>query len=480
MNIIPVLILLFIYSGNSIHSDHHEKEILPFSDRLAKAVALSNSLCGGTGVSAAVIIEGEGRWEGVAGYSSIDQPVDSDMLLNVASTGKTFLAMLILNLVEEGKLSLDDNISNWLTGDYYIDGSVTVRQLLNHTSGIFDWVEHPDSPYRIPFDSIDHTEISSSEEVISKLLADPLFRPGEEFYYSTTNYNILRIIAEKVTGNGLADEISRRFLVPLSLDNTFILDSLTDLPGSAHVVHPWYDTDGDGIKDDISNNDIKWIVSRSPCFVYSTATDLAVWIHSIFNHKVLGDSLLTKVLDFCTLLQLINSGEGIDILSIRLINKYNVMKKLTVTSVFLVILTIAFLAFNSCRGRWESNNDKEMILSVIKESYVNGIHTTQNEDTIRKGFHNDFRMIVYNDSEIEKVSIADWLVRIEKMKKENPAFWNEKTRCDNYKISISGNAASAQMDTYKGDIFFSTDFLLLYKFPDGWKIVTKIFTTEQD
>lgn len=295
----PDDIFIITYDGFNIHTDHHPNDTLPFSDVLAKAVAVSNSLSNGTGVSAAVMIEGEGIWTGVTGSSSIGQPVENDMLFNIASAGKTFLAMLILQLVEEGKLSLNDSISSWISGYDHIDGSVTIRQLLNHTSGIFDWVSHPDSPYRIPYDSINHTEISSSEEVIGKLLADPLFRPGEGFYYSTTNYNILRIIAEKVTGNGLADEISRRFLDPLSLDNTFILDSLSDLPGSALVVHPWYDTDRDGIKDDISNNDIKWIASRSPCLVYCTASDLAVWTHSIFTNKVLKDSLLTEVMDFC-------------------------------------------------------------------------------------------------------------------------------------------------------------------------------------
>ena len=298
MNLIPFIILLIIFSGDNRQTDHSDNGVLSFSEALDKTIAVSNALTKGKGISAAVIIEGTGKWEGADGHSSIDQPIDSDMLFDVASIGKTFLAMLILKLVEEGTLSLDDSISDWLTGYNYIDGSVTIRQLLNHTSGIFNWVEHQDSPYRIPYDNINFSEISSSEIVLYNFVGDPYFKSGEGFYYSTTNYNILKIIAQKVTGNRIGSDICKRFLVPLGLENTFILDSLYELPGSARIVHPWWDTDHDGIPDDISNRDINWIASRSPCFVYSTASNLAEWIHSIFNHKVIRDSLNTKILDF--------------------------------------------------------------------------------------------------------------------------------------------------------------------------------------
>ena len=112
------------------------------------------------------------------------------------------------------------------------------------------------------------------------------------------------------------------------------------------------------------------------------------------------------------------------------------------------------------------SNDKELIISVI-------------EETIRSGFHKDFEMLVYKDDAIEKVTIDTWFKRIEQLKKNNPELWSQKTHYDFLEIDITGNAASVQLDVYKGDTFFSTDYMLLYKFKKGWKIVSKIFTVKK-
>ena len=123
-------------------------------------------------------------------------------------------------------------------------------------------------------------------------------------------------------------------------------------------------------------------------------------------------------------------------------------------------------------------DEKEKIEQVIINSYINGIHGNQDEENIRIGFHYDFEMNVLKDDEVEKVSIDKWLRRIEKAKKEKPELWKEKTR---YTISIEhyNYAANAKIFLYKGETHFSTDFMLLYKFPDGWKIISKIYSSPQ-
>lgn len=121
-------------------------------------------------------------------------------------------------------------------------------------------------------------------------------------------------------------------------------------------------------------------------------------------------------------------------------------------------------------------NDKELIKSVIEKAYIEGIHTTQDENTIRSGFHKDFAMLVYKNDGIEEVTIDIWLKRIEQMKKDNPKLWIKETRYDSIVINVTGYAASVQLVVYKGDTYFSTDYMLLYKFKNGWKIVSKIFT----
>ena len=148
---------------------------------------------------------------------------------------------------------------------------------------------------------------------------------------------------------------------------------------------------------------------------------------------------------------------------------------------FLMFFTILLLIItNEGKAKMPNNNDREEIKSIIEKAYIEGIHTTQDESTIKSGFHKEFEMLVYKDNGMEKVTLEMWPKRIEQLKKDNPDLWNKKTRYDSMQINITGYAASVQFDVYKGDTFFSTDYMLLYKFQDGWKIVSKIFTIKRD
>jgi hypothetical protein len=115
------------------------------------------------------------------------------------------------------------------------------------------------------------------------------------------------------------------------------------------------------------------------------------------------------------------------------------------------------------------------VKQVIEEAYVKGIHGNQDQKTVKSGFHKDFAMLVLKENTIEKVAVDEWLNRVEKMKEENPELWNAKTTHNFVFVDVSGNAAAAKLDVYKGETHFSTDYMLLYKFEDRWKIVSKIF-----
>lgn len=123
-----------------------------------------------------------------------------------------------------------------------------------------------------------------------------------------------------------------------------------------------------------------------------------------------------------------------------------------------------------------SDSDKEAIKKVIERAYINGIHGNQDEAEIKTGFHQDFTMLVLNNNKIDKVNIGGWLDRISKMKKDNPKLWKSKTSYDFKLIDITKNAAMAKLDVFKGTTHFSTDYMLLYEFDEGWRIVSKIFT----
>jgi hypothetical protein len=119
--------------------------------------------------------------------------------------------------------------------------------------------------------------------------------------------------------------------------------------------------------------------------------------------------------------------------------------------------------------------DEKAIREIIEEAYVDGIHGSQDESTIRRGFHGDFAMLVLQDDGLEKVDIAEWLRRLEKMKADDPALWAAETRHEFRLVDVSRYAAVAKLEVYKGETHFSTDYMLLYRFGKGWRIVSKVF-----
>lgn len=121
--------------------------------------------------------------------------------------------------------------------------------------------------------------------------------------------------------------------------------------------------------------------------------------------------------------------------------------------------------------------DVRAIKGVIERAYMEGIHETQDRETVEGGFHRDFRMLVLDDDELQKVSIDEWFIRIEWMKVENPEMWEGGSEHRFHFVDAEGRAAVAKLEVHKNGEYFSTDYMLLYRFSDGWKIVSKVFTT---
>ena len=119
--------------------------------------------------------------------------------------------------------------------------------------------------------------------------------------------------------------------------------------------------------------------------------------------------------------------------------------------------------------------DEKAIREVIEQAYIEGIHGSQDEATVKSGFHEDFAMLVLQEDRLEKVDVDEWLRRLETMKADNPDLWSAETRHEFRLVDVSGHAAVAKLDVYKGDTHFSTDYMLLYQFDGGWRIVSKVF-----
>jgi hypothetical protein len=121
------------------------------------------------------------------------------------------------------------------------------------------------------------------------------------------------------------------------------------------------------------------------------------------------------------------------------------------------------------------NTDEKAIREIIEEAYIEGIHGSQDETTAKSGFHDDFAMLVLRDNALEKVDVDEWLRRLEEMKADNPDLWNAETIHEFRLVDVAGYAAVAKLDVYKGETHFSTDYMLLYRFDEGWRIVSKVF-----
>ncbi len=117
----------------------------------------------------------------------------------------------------------------------------------------------------------------------------------------------------------------------------------------------------------------------------------------------------------------------------------------------------------------------DAIKAVVKSAYIEGIHIERDTDKIKAGFHPDFTMSVLRDDKIVKVSLTDWVSRIEEGKKKNPNPPKKDVKYDFTLVDFNGNAAVARVELYKDGKHVFTDYLSLYQFEDGWKIVAKIF-----
>ncbi|HEX9653404.1 MAG TPA: nuclear transport factor 2 family protein [bacterium] len=142
--------------------------------------------------------------------------------------------------------------------------------------------------------------------------------------------------------------------------------------------------------------------------------------------------------------------------------------------IFIIGVMVIFKGSLAAFPNDDVEKEKSSIKQVIEAAYVKGIHIDRDPAAIRRGFHPDFTMLVFKDNQISKVALEDWIARIEEGKKKSPTL-SEKTTHNFEIVDLSGNAAIARIELFKDGKHVFTDYMSLYKFDDGWKIVNKIF-----
>ncbi|GAA0441702.1 serine hydrolase domain-containing protein [Streptomyces sp. NPDC046215] len=174
----------------------------------------------------------DGVWKSASGVGDLTSgaPRGKDDKFRVGSITKTFVATVLLQMEAEGRLSLDDTVEHQLPGVVRGNGNdgsrITVRQLLSHTSGLFDYMA--DDEYRKTYLEGEgylrhrYDTVPPEEHVKIALSHEPLFTPGAQpkFSYSNTNYILAGLIVEKAGGRSYEEEVRDRIIRPLGLKNT--------------------------------------------------------------------------------------------------------------------------------------------------------------------------------------------------------------------------------------------------------------------
>lgn len=297
MKLKSVLLILFVIMVMAGFSRGQQKTDLSLDEMLQKAMDESLKNSAAVGVSAAIMMPDGRLWKGVSGISHKGVPITPDMLFDIGSVEKNLQAALALKLVEEKVLSLDDPLDKWLPAYPNINGKITIRQLLNMTSGIDKIVEDASSPWRVGYKNINFEKKWTWDDIYLKFIGKPNFDPGEKCAYSSTNYILLRMIIEKATGSKQTTELKKRLLRPNHLSHTLV-DFLSPVPDHMKIAHAWLDP-GDGKLIDISGNSLNWLATMSPMLVYSTPGDMVKWIHALCHIKtVLSPEMLKEMLTF--------------------------------------------------------------------------------------------------------------------------------------------------------------------------------------
>lgn len=168
-----------------------------------------------------VDVPAEGTWSMAFGNANLEasNPITPDDHFRIGSTTKTFTGTVVLQLVDEGKLGLDDPVSKYQP-EVPNGENITIRQLLNMSSGLFNYVEDEDFAQTL---NTEPQKVWEPKDLVAiGLQHQPYFSPGDGFHYSNTNTVLLGMIVEQLTGQPLEKEFQERLFVPLGMSESLL------------------------------------------------------------------------------------------------------------------------------------------------------------------------------------------------------------------------------------------------------------------
>ena len=207
--------------------------------------------------------------------------------IRIGSNTKTFTAVVVLQLVAEGKIELDTPIETYLPGLVRGDGidghNITIRQLLQHTSGLPNYSNYLE----------DEVRYYDPRELLDIALEHPAdFAPGTSWKYSNTNYVLAGLLVQKVTGRPVAEEMNRRIFAPIGLRDTYFPS-----PGDMTIrgPHPkgYHRTAPDSPLSDVTEMDPSWGWAAGQ--LISTTSDLNQFLHALLDGRLLPAAQLDQM-----------------------------------------------------------------------------------------------------------------------------------------------------------------------------------------
>ena len=230
------------------------------------------------------------------GYADLANRIPNkiDTKFGTASAGKVFVATAILILIEKGYISFNSVIGDILSFDLkQIDPKISIRQLLNHTSGIPDYFDESImDDYEELWIDYPNYKIRKSSDLIPLFIDKPMMYPrGEKFQYNNTGYVVLDLIIEEITKEPFDTYLDKTIFTPSNMQNTgyFELDRLPANCANSYI----FDKERNEYRTNIFSIDAKGTGAGG---AFTTATDIENFWYALLNEKLIGKDLLNKML----------------------------------------------------------------------------------------------------------------------------------------------------------------------------------------
>ncbi|WP_055490031.1 serine hydrolase [Streptomyces sp. TP-A0356] len=292
------------------------------ADHTATRQAMDAAVKAGVPGVTATAKDGSGTWRATSGVGDLrtGTPRSTEDRYRVGSITKTFVSTVLLQLEAEGRLSLDDTVEKWLPGvirGHGHDGRlITVRRLLNHTSGIFNYTADDtfartyflkDGFFRHRYDTLKPQDL-----VRVAMSHKPDFAPGTSWNYSNTNYVVAGMVIEKVTGHSYAREIRDRVIEPLGLRATSVPGTRTTVPRPSSRAYSKLGEATTGPAYDVTT--LNPSLASSAGEMISDSADLTRFYSALLTGRLLPPEQLKEMKTTVTVHGIPNAGYGLGLI----------------------------------------------------------------------------------------------------------------------------------------------------------------------